>query len=390
MNDRIIYFDNAATTFPKPPEVAGAIVRFMNDVGGNPGRSGHRLSIEAGRIVFRAREALARLFGIDDSSRIIFTTNATEGINLALFGALEPGSHVVTTSMEHNAVMRPLRHMERNLGISVTIVPCGSDGSLEVDKLKAALRGDTKLIVVNHASNVTGTIIPAEEIGALKGSALFLVDAAQSAGVLPIDVKAMGIDLLAFTGHKSLYGPTGTGGLYIREGLNLKPLKFGGTGSSSGSEEMPDFLPDVYESGTLNAAGLAGLGAGVEFIERAGVEAIRAHEAGLTDAMLAGLRKINGVTIYGTGDSRRQTATVSIDMEGFVSSRLTEILDRTYGIMTRPGLHCAPAAHRTIGTYPCGTLRISAGYFNTLDDVSLLIDALQSISKNREELTDEA
>ncbi|MFN3763098.1 MAG: aminotransferase class V-fold PLP-dependent enzyme, partial [Anaerolineae bacterium] len=282
----MIYLDNAATSWPKPPEVLTAMARFMTEVGANPGRSGHRLSVEAGRIVYAAREAVAQLFNAPDPLRVVFGMNATEGINLALRGLLRPGDHVVTSSMEHNSVMRPLRALERE-GVEVTVVPCSPEGMLDPQAVLAAIRPHTRLVVLNHASNVTGTILPVAEVGrALRqiNGPLLVVDAAQSGGAVPIDMQADGIDLLAFTGHKSLYGPTGTGGLIIGERVPLeefRPLIRGGTGSRSEREEQPDFLPDMCESGTPNAVGLAGLEAGVRWVLEQGVEAIRAHEVAL-------------------------------------------------------------------------------------------------------------
>ena len=378
--ENIIYFDNAATTFPKPPGVIEAVVAYMSRVGGNPGRSAHRLSLEAARIVFEAREKIASLFNIEDSCRVIFTSNATEAINLALFGTLNAGDNVVTTSMEHNAVMRPLRHLEKSRGVTVTVIQCRNDGLIDLEELSVALRKETRLIVVNHASNVTGTLQPIEEIGKLKGPVPLLVDAAQTAGALPVDVTKCNIDLMAFSGHKSLFGPTGTGGLYINPSLSLRPLKFGGTGSNSGREEMPELLPDMYECGTLNVAGIAGLSAGVGFIQNEGIERIRAHEMKLTTHLLRGLESVNRICISGPRDPLMQTSTVSFNMAGLSSSDVAGILDREHGILTRPGLHCAPVSHRTLGTYPDGSVRISMSYFNHEGEIDNLVEALRRLA----------
>jgi len=380
-----IYFDNAATSWPKPPEVIRAMVRFMEEVGANPGRSAHRLSAEAARIVYDAREALAELFHVPDPLRIVFCSNATEAINLALKGLLRPGDHVVTSSMEHNAVMRPLRALERQ-GVEVTVVPCSPEGFLNPADLEGAIRPNTKLIALNHASNVVGTILPVAAAGevARRHGLLLLVDAAQTAGAYPIDVEADKIDLLAFTGHKSLLGPMGTGGLYIGERVALsdfEPLKRGGTGSRSELEEQPDFLPDMCESGTLNAVGIAGLLAGVRFVLERGVEEIRRHEVELTQKLIEGLSTIPGVTVYGGRDPQRQTATVSFNVEGLEPSEVGLRLDEERGILCRVGLHCAPAAHKTIGTFPRGTVRFGLGYFNTMEEVERAVEAVGKLAK---------
>ncbi len=380
----MIYFDNAATSWPKPPEVAQAMTHFLEDVGANPGRSGHQRSVEAGRIVYDTREAVAELFNLDDPLRVVFGSNVTEALNLALRGILRPGDHVVTSSMEHNSVMRPLRALERD-GVAVTVVPCAPDGTLNPADVEAALRPDTAMVVLNHASNVTGTLLPVAEVGRIcrQRGPLLLVDTAQTAGAYPINVEADGIDLLAFTGHKGLLGPMGTGGLLIGERVNverIEPLKRGGTGSRSEHEEQPNFLPDMCESGTLNAVGLAGLLAGLRFVAETGVETIRRHEEELTAQLLAGLKTIPGVTVYGPGDAAQQTATVSFNVAGLLPSDVGLRLDEEYGIMARVGLHCAPAAHRTIGTFPTGTVRFGLGYFNTADEVEAAVRAVRAMA----------
>ncbi|MFH1624677.1 MAG: aminotransferase class V-fold PLP-dependent enzyme, partial [Pseudomonadota bacterium] len=348
----MIYLDNAATSFPKPEVVYEAMKGFMSDIGANPGRSAHKLSLDSARVVFETREALAELFHVSDSKQIVFTCNATESLNLGILGLLNEGEHVVTTSIEHNSVMRPLRYLEQKKGVRITIVDCSAKGELDLDILRSAIGKDTKLVAVNHASNVMGTILPIEEIGKIAEGIPFLVDAAQTAGVYPIDVEGSNIDLLAFTGHKGLLGPTGVGGLYIKEGLELQPLKYGGTGSNSEREEQPDFLPDKYECGTLNTVGIAGLGAGVRYVIEEGIDEIRLQEIELTKRLLSGLEAIRGVTIYGTKDAKKQTATVSINVDGLEPSHVGYILDREFDIMVRVGLHCAPSAHKTIGTLP--------------------------------------
>ncbi|MCD6553180.1 MAG: aminotransferase class V-fold PLP-dependent enzyme [Anaerolineae bacterium] len=379
----MIYFDNAATSWPKPPEVIQAVVHFMESVGANPGRSGHRLSVEAGRIVYDAREALSELFNVPDPLRIVFGLNATEAINLALRGLLRPGDHVITSSMEHNSVMRPLRALERR-GVELTVVSCSPQGFLDPADLEAAIRSNTVMIVLNHGSNVVGSLLPVREAGriAREHGLLLLVDAAQTAGAVPLDVQADNIDLLCFTGHKALYGPMGTGGLVIGERVDvgrLEPLKRGGTGSRSEYEEHPDFLPDKCEAGTPNAVGLAGLAVGVRWVLGRGVEHIRAHEVALTQRLIDGLREIPGVTVYGGLDATRQTGTVSFNVAGLEPSEVGLRLDEEYGILCRVGLHCAPAAHRTIGTFPWGTVRFGLGYLNAMDEVERAIEAVQRI-----------
>ncbi|MCU0612420.1 MAG: aminotransferase class V-fold PLP-dependent enzyme [Candidatus Eisenbacteria bacterium] len=381
----MIYFDNAATSWPKPPCVVEAMMHFMAEVGANPGRSGHRLAVEAARVVYGAREAVAQVLNAPDPLRVVFGANATEGLNLALHGLLRPGDHVITSSMEHNSVMRPLRVLARN-GVELTVVGCSPQGILDPDDLERAIRPTTRMIALIHASNVTGTVLPIAEAGhiAREHDTLFLVDAAQTAGAYPIDVHADAIDLLAFSGHKSLYGPMGTGGLVIGDRVDvarLTPLKQGGTGSRSEHEEQPGFLPDVCESGTPNAVGLAGLAAGARWVMARGVEGIRAHQMALTEELLRGLESITGVTIYGPRDAQRQTATVSFTIAGMETSEAGLRLDDDYGIMCRVGLHCAPAAHRTLGTFPAGTVRFGLGGFSSTEEVATAVDAIAALAR---------
>ncbi|MEA3339178.1 MAG: aminotransferase class V-fold PLP-dependent enzyme, partial [Chloroflexota bacterium] len=353
----MIYLDNAATSWPKPPGVVKAMVHFMNEVGANPGRAAHQRAIESGRLIYEVREAVAELFNAPDPLRVTFGPNVTEALNLALCGYLHPGDHVITSSMEHNSVMRPLRALERQPGpcsggIELTVIQCSPNGILDPAGVEAAIRPNTVMVALNHGSNVVGTLLPVAEVGRIcrERDLLLLVDAAQTGGAYPIDVQADQIDLLAFTGHKSLYGPMGTGGLIVGGRVDvarLEPLKRGGTGSNSEREEQPDFLPDMCESGTPNAVGLAGLGAGVRWVLERGVEEIRTHEAALTQRLIDGLRAIPGVTVYGGLDAKRQTATVSFNVAGMAPSEAGLRLDDEYGIMCRVGLHCAPAAHKT-------------------------------------------
>ena len=381
----MIYLDHAATSWPKPPGVIRAMADYLESAGGNPGRSGHSLSIEAGRIIYAAREAVAELFHAPDPLRVIFTLNATHAINLALCGLLRPGDHVVTSGIEHNSVMRPLRALE-NRGVRITVVACNTDGSLDPARVAAAITPRTRMVAITHASNVTGTILPVREVAeaAHNAGALLLLDAAQTAGVLPIDVQAMGIDLLAFTGHKGLQGPPGTGGLVIGERVSIgqmEPLVRGGTGSRSEHEFQPEDVPDKFEGGTANGSGIAGLGAGVRWILSRGVNAIRSHEIELTRVLLEGLQAIPGITLYGVGNPSACTAVVSFTMRGRRVSEIGLQLDEEYGIMCRVGLHCAPAAHRTIGTFPEGTVRLAAGISTDSGEIRAAVDAVADIAR---------
>lgn len=358
---------------------------FLREVGGNPGRSGHRLSIEAGRVVYEARELVARLFRIQDPLRVVFGLNATEAINQGLKGLLRPGDHVITSSMEHNSVMRPLRALEKE-GLRVTIVPCSPEGFLEPGDVERDLTGRTKMVILNHGSNVTGTLQSLADVGRIcrHHGVLFFVDAAQTAGVIPIDMEQEKIDLLAFTGHKALFGPQGTGGLIFGERVDEKgiaPLKRGGTGSRSESEEQPDFLPDLCESGTANGVGLAGLKVGLEFILQEGLEKIRIHENTLTRHLLQGLQQIPEVSIYGPKNAERQLGIVSINICGMAPSEAGLRLDEQFNILCRVGLHCAPLAHKTIGTFPQGTIRFSISYLNTEEDIVRTLQAVRHLAR---------
>ena len=379
----MIYLDNAATSWPKPTEVLKAMTDVLERTGGNPGRSGHRLSIAAARTMYDTREEIARFFGVSDPLKVTFTSNATHAINLALKGILKPGDHVVTSSMEHNSVMRPLRNLEKQ-GIRLSLIPNASDGSLDANDMTKIITSGTRLVVMTHASNVVGTILPITEIAAIthKAGALLLVDTAQTAGAVPIDMQSMGIDLLAFTGHKELQGPPGIGGLVIADGVDvsrIEPLIHGGTGSRSESEEQPDDLPDKFESGTVNMAGIAGLGAGLRWIKVRGIGEIRGHMKKLSQTLMDGLSGLPNVKIHGTLDPERSVAIISFTVAGKRVSDMGLRLDEEYGILSRVGLHCAPAAHRTIGSFPEGTVRLAPGVFNTLDDVQEAIEAISKV-----------
>lgn len=375
-----VYLDNAATSWPKPEATYQAVDRFMREVGATPGRGGHWREEEAQRIADEARAAIARLFNAPDPEGVAFTMNATQAINMALKGLLRPGDHVVTSSIEHNALWRPLKALERR-GVHVTAVSCAPDGTLDPAEVEAALRPNTRLVAMLHGSNVLGTILPIAEIGEIchHRGVLFLVDAAQTAGAVPIDMEAMHIDLLAFAGHKGLYGPHGTGGLVVRSGVALETWIEGGSGVESASETMPEALPARLEAGSQNAAGIAGLLAGVRFVLEEGVARIRAHEVELAEWLIEGLRNIPGVGILGPQEPRQRTAVVSITVEGYSPDQLAAVLDQVFDVATRAGLHCAPQAHRTAGTLDCGALRFSPGYFNTAEDVRYAVESLREI-----------
>jgi len=381
----VIYFDNAATSWPKPPQVKEAMVRFMDEIGANPGRSGHLLSIEAARILYETREALSGCFNVKDSSRVVLTLNATESLNLALKGLLKPKDHVITSSMEHNSVMRPLRDLEKK-GIELSIIRCSKEGVLDSREVEKEIRSNTRMVVLTHATNVTGTLLPIREVGLIARSynLLFLVDAAQTAGAYPIDVERDRIDLLAFTGHKSLYGPQGTGGLVIGERVKeneMIPLKQGGTGSRSEFEEQPDFLPDRFESGTPNGVGIAGLLAGIQFVLEKGIEQIHQHEIGLIEKLIEGLKKFPEVKVYGPEHGEDRIATLSFNIAQLSPSDVAMHLEREFGILCRPGLHCAPAAHRTIGTFPEGTVRFSLSYLTSEWEVDQALQAVSHLAR---------
>jgi cysteine desulfurase family protein len=378
-----IYLDNAATSFPKPEAVYQAVMHAMREIGASPGRGGHRRSLEAGRLLFRTREAIATLFTIPDSSRIILTHSATEALNIAVRGALGPGDHVITTSMEHNSLLRPLAALRRE-GVDLTMVRPDSRGRVYPADVRASLQANTRMIAVGHISNVSGTIQTIDQLAAIarETGALFLLDAAQSAGHEPIDVGATGIDLLAAPGHKGLLGPQGTGFLYAAPTVTLRPLLAGGTGSSSASEEQPDTMPEGFEAGTHNLPGIAGLLAGMEFILAQGVAAIGTRERQLVVAAAHCLAAIPGVRLYGPSDPAGQGSVLSFTVAGMDPSALAFMLDRDHDIAVRAGLHCAPQAHRTLGTFPGGTLRISPGWFTTSEEIAIFCAAVVECSRS--------
>jgi cysteine desulfurase family protein len=378
----MIYLDNASTSFPKPEIVFERMNDFQRTVCANPGRGAHRMAIESAREVMLTRELLARLFNIKDPSRLVFTSNCTEAINLAIKGLLKKRRHVIISSMEHNSVLRPLTHM-RECGVEFDAIPCSENGEIDLNLLEEAIKPDTGLIVCAHASNVTGDLLPISAIGNItkKRGIPFMVDAAQTAGTVPIDTEKDNIDLLAFPGHKGLLGPQGTGGLWFREGLDLEPLKYGGTGSHSEDAYQPDVSPDRYESGTLNTPGIVGLGAGVRYILESGIESIRETEIELTEYLIERIINIDGISCYGQLSAKRKTGIISFNFDGVHCSEVAHVLDRGFNIAVRSGLHCAPMAHRAIGTFPGGTVRVSLGLFNTKEHIDELISALSEIAK---------
>ncbi|MBU6392526.1 MAG: aminotransferase class V-fold PLP-dependent enzyme [Planctomycetes bacterium] len=381
----MIYLDNAATTFPKPEIVYKTMDSFYRTLGANPGRSGHKMAVAAEKEIEDTRMVAAKLFGIKNSNRFIFTFNATDAINMGIKGLLKPGDHAITTYLEHNAVSRALHGLEKKGIITVTKVRNSSDGFIDPNDVKSAITSKTRLIVITHAPNVLGTIQPIHEIGrfARGNNIIFMIDAAQTAGVCEIDVDKDFIDMLAFTGHKGPLGPTGTGGLYVGEGVNLEPWREGGTGFEPASLSQPEEIPFKLESGTPNTVGIVGLRAGVEYILSRGIHTIRKHEQKLTDKLIHSLKDDPRFILYGTTDISKKVGILSMNVKGFKPAEVGAILDQSFDIAVRPGLHCAPFAHQVMGTFPGGTVRISAGYFNTEKDIDQLIIALHKIASEK-------
>lgn len=380
-----IYLDNASTSFPKAPTVATAMSDYITNRGININRGSYALAYDVEDIIYTTRQRLHTLFNGHDPSHVIFTQNVTMSLNMVIKGLLKAGDHVLVSSMEHNAVMRPLTQL-LDKGITFDTIPCDSTGSIQMDSIEPLIRPNTVALIINHASNVCGTIQPLESIGPIcKAHNLqFIVDAAQTAGVIPIDVKVCHIDALCFTGHKGLLGPQGIGGIILTKEMaqNLTPLIAGGTGSFSHLETLPTHMPDAFESGTLNLPGIIGLNEGLAYIESQGMENIHNHELALTQAFLEGLQSIDVVNIVGKQDIQDRTAVVSITIDSMDPASIAYELESTYHIMTRVGLHCAPRAHQTLGTYPEGTVRFSFGYANTHEDVVSALSALHRILKN--------
>lgn len=381
----MIYLDNAATSYPKPRGMVAAMEECILKYCGNPGRSGHSMSMRTGEEVYHARRKIARLFNIEQAERLVFTKNTTEALNMGLKGVLLPGDHVITTSMEHNSVLRPLKALEKR-GIRQSIIRADREGFVKPSDFEKAIRPETRLIAVTAASNVTGTKMPLEEIGELarKRGILFLVDGAQGAGSMEIDVKKMNISMLAFPGHKGLLGPQGTGALYIDPELKLNHIMEGGTGTDSKSRLQPCEFPDGYEAGTINAPAIIGLGYSAEFVEKIGPEAIGKYEEELIGWLDERLDEMDFVTRYGP-QACRKTGISLINIRGAAAEEVTSILSSRYGIAVRGGFHCAGLAHKTIGTWDEGAVRISVGPFNTRRDMEKLTDAIREIGRRHKD-----
>ena len=375
----MIYFDNAATTIHKPEGVAQAMVQALSSLG-NSGRGAHEATLDASRIIYGTREKLARLFGIKDPMRIAFTCNATESLNIAINGLFEKGDHVITTMCEHNSVLRPLYRLEEN-GVELSILPANSKGVPMYGELERLIQKNTRAIVITHASNLSGNVTDLGRVSAIaqKYKLLLVVDASQSAGCIPIDVEKMGIDVLCFTGHKGLMGPQGTGGIYVREGLEIRPLKVGGSGVHSYDREHPKEMPTALEAGTLNGTGIAGLFSSLDFILDTGVEAIHKKEMKLAKRFFDGIKDLPEVIVYGDWQNSERTAIVSVNLGTEESGQVSDWLWEDYGIAVRAGAHCAPLMHKALGTEKQGAVRFSFSYFNTEEEVDTAIQALKEI-----------
>ena len=377
----MIYLDNAATTLHKPPQVMDAVVRAMTAMG-NAARGAHGGALEASRTVYNTRVKLARLFGCPRPDHVIFTANSTEALNIAISGLIRPGDHVITTDCEHNSVLRPLYRLEEG-GAALDVVPADRLGRVAYEDLEALLRPDTRAVVCTHASNLTGNVLDIARIGemARRRGALLIVDASQTAGALPIDMEAMGIDVLCFTGHKGLMGPQGTGGLCVRPGVEIEPWKVGGSGVHSYDRRQPREYPTRLEAGTLNGHGIAGLSAALDFLQEVGLEAIEAKERALMDRFYQAVSAMDGVTVYGDFSQARRSAIVALNIRDYDSAAVSDELSETYGIATRPGAHCAPRMHRALGTTDRGAVRFSFSWFNTQEEVDEAIRAVGQLAE---------
>ncbi|HAA42583.1 MAG TPA: aminotransferase class V-fold PLP-dependent enzyme [Ruminiclostridium sp.] len=380
----MIYFDNAATSFPKPKRVYEEMLWCMEKYCANPGRGGHKMSLESGRAVLKVREIISDFFNIKNPMQVVFTKNATEAINIAIKGVLKEGDHVITTCMEHNSVIRPLKALEKENIIELTIVPGDEFGEVDAEDIRRAIKGNTRLIVSTLSSNVNGIIMPVKDIGSIakEKGVLFLVDAAQGAGSIKIDVEELNIDMLAFPGHKGLLGPQGTGGLYVREGIKINPLILGGTGSNSESFMQPETFPDIFESGTINTPGIVGLGYGIEYINRMGLDNINILKHKLVKTIYEGLSELRNVKIYSRPEISKNSGIIAFNFDDVESNEVSYVLDKVYNVATRSGLHCSPLAHTTLKTIKTGAVRISVGCFNTLEEVKIVLKFLKEISDN--------
>jgi cysteine desulfurase / selenocysteine lyase len=375
------YLDNAATSFPKPEAVYQAMDRFARSSLANPGRAGHKMALAAEHALDDGRHRLNHFFNGRGPDRFVFTLNCTDALNMAFKGVLQPGDHVITTDLEHNSISRPLRAMEIANHITLTRVKADASGTVDPDAIRKVVTPKTRLLAIGHASNVIGTVQPIAEIGAVarERDILFLVDCAQTAGVLPIDIQAVHIDLLALPGHKGLMGPTGTGALYVSPRVKIKEWREGGTGGDSSSETQPKEFPYYLEGGTPNVLGVAGLSAGIQWVESEGLDKIRAHEVGLTERLWRQFDELPGVEVFGHRDFGRRVGTISFRSEALPAADLGGILDQAFDIAIRPGLHCAPYTHRALGTFPDGTVRVSPGPSSTDADIDRLVGALREI-----------
>lgn len=378
-----IYLDNAATSFPKPIEVVNSMSDYMINSGGNPSRGSSSLSMKGNRVIYTGRETISNFFNFSKSENVIFTSNITSSLNIILNSLVKDNWHIITSTMDHNSVLRPLTRLEKEKNISLDIVEASKEGFISVEKIKEKITDKTKVIVLSHSSNLCGSIQPIKEVGAIckERNIFFIVDSAQTAGVIPIDMKDLNINALAFTGHKSLFGPQGIGGFIIDDKINeaMDVLFTGGTGSSSYSLEHPLILPDKFESGTPNTPGIIGLTKGIEFINKEGINTIREKEEFLCKYALEKLLNMNNITIYGSKNYYDRTSTIPFNLKNIDPSELGFILDSEFNIITRTGLHCAPLAHKTLGSFPNGSVRISLGYFNSTTDIDVLVDALNKL-----------
>ena len=377
----MIYLDSSATSFLKPPQVAEAVFRSFNTIG-NAGRGAHAPTLNASRLIYDTREKLAALFGTPDPSRIAFTCNATEALNIAIHGAIHPGEHVITTACEHNSVLRPL-YLKEKEGTELTIIPADKKGRIRYDLLESSVKSNTSAIVLTHASNLSGNVTDLAFVSnfAKKHGLLLIVDASQTAGSLPINVVKMGIDILCFTGHKGLFGPQGTGGLYVREGLTLSPLKSGGSGIHSFDRQHPTDMPTALEAGTLNGHGIAGLNAGLDYILSTGVKNIHATEMSLARRLVTGISDISDLKLYGEIDAPLRTPIISLNIGNMSSASVSDILWEDYEICVRAGAHCAPLMHKTFGTEKQGAVRFSFSCFNTEAEIDTAIQAMHEIAE---------
>lgn len=380
-----IYLDNASTTFPKPKNVTDSIYNFLTNIGGNPGRSNHDNGLQSNRLLLEAREVLASFFNFNKIENVIFTNNITTSLNILINGCSRNGDHIITSSMEHNSVLRPLINLKESGIIDLDIIDANSFGFINVEDFKNAIRPNTKYIILTQASNVIGSIQPIKKIGELckDNNIYFILDTAQGAGVLDLDFKALNLSALAFTGHKSLFGPQGIGGFIISDELNeiCNPYILGGTGSLSHSLIQPEFLPDKFESGTLNMPGIIGLMEGIKFIESQGLKTIYEKNTFLRKLLVSELKNINSIILYEDTNNENYTSCVSFNVKNIDTAELSFILDSDFGIKNRSGLHCAPLAHKTIGSFPTGTVRLSLSYFNSKEDIEYTINSINKIVK---------